>query len=143
MSVYSIIRAFLDKRIDYPAAIAGAIVLGSIVFFINMDHGWNSALLAAAKQSTYTFFAGGYMVRLNERIALALNPAIVAVPAGMLCAGGLAVSLTYLVHSLKGTPEPLNSTIPTMLLVPIAFVFLGARARHKSTRRYESVQQSR
>ena len=74
------------------------------------------------------------MVRLNERIALALNPAIVAVPAGMVCAGGLAVSLTYLVYSLKGTPEPLNSTIPTMLLISIAFLFLGARARDKRSR---------
>jgi hypothetical protein len=133
MSAYRSIRTFLDKRIDYPAAIAGAVVLGSIVFAINFDHGWNSALLAAGKQFTYTFFAGGYMVRLNERIALALNPTIVAVPTGMLCAGGLAVTLTYLVHSLKGTPEPLNSTIPTMLLALLGFTFLGVRARRKKS----------
>lgn len=133
MSAYSGIRAFLDKHIDYPAAIAGAIILSSIVFTINVDHGWSSALLAAGKQFTYTFFAGGYMARLNERIALALNPALVAVPAGVLCAGGLAITLTYLVHSLKGTPEPLNSTIPTMVLVILAFTFLGIRARHKKS----------
>ena len=132
MSVFGRIRTFLDKHIDFPAAIAGACVLGGIVFAINYDHGWNSALLAASKQATYTFFAGGYMVRLNERIALALNPAILAVPAGMLCAGTLAVSLTYLVHSLKGTPEPLNSTLPTLLLLVPGFIFLGVRARYKS-----------
>ncbi len=132
MSVFSRIRPFLDKHIDYPAAIAGACVLGSIVFAINFDHGWNIALLAASKQATYTFFAGGYMVRLNERIALALNPAVVAVPTGILCAGGLAVCLTYLVHSLKGTPEPFHSTIPTLLLVLPGFAFLGARARYKT-----------
>jgi len=126
------IRAFLDKHIDYPAAVAGAIILGSIVFVINYDHGWNNALLAAGKQATYTFFAGGYMVRLNERIALALNPAVVAILAGVLCAGGLAVSLTYLVHSLKGTPEPLNSTVPTMVLALLGFTFLGVRARYQA-----------
>jgi hypothetical protein len=125
-------RTFLDKHIDYPAAVAGAIVLGSIVFVINYDHGWNNAVLAAGKQAIYTFFAGGYMVRLNERIALALNPAIVAVPAGVLCAGGLAVSLTYLVHSLKGTPEPLNSTVPTMVLALLGFTFLGVWARNQA-----------
>jgi len=124
-------RAFLDRHIDYPAAIAGATVLGAIVLIINFDHGWNSALIAAGKQATYTFFAGGYMVRLNERIALALQPAVLAVVAGVLCSGTLAVSLTYLVHSLRGTPEPLNSTLPTLVLLVPGFLFLGTRARYK------------
>lgn len=132
MSALSRVRAFLDKHIDYPAAIAGATVLGVIVFFVNYDHGWSSALVAAGKQATYTFFAGGYMVRLNERIALALNPTAIAVAAGVLCAGTLAVSLTYLVHSLRGTPEPLNSTLPTLVLLVPGFIFLGIRARHKA-----------
>lgn len=126
------LRAFLDRHIDYPAAIAGATVLGTIVFVINCDHGWGNALVAAAKQATYTFFAGGFMVRLNERIALALNPAVVAVAAGVLCSGTLAVSLTYLVHSLRGTPEPLNSTLPTLVLLVPGFIFLGLRARYKA-----------
>jgi len=131
VSVYTRTRAFLDKHIDYPAAIAGATVLGAIVFVINSDHGWHSALVAAGKQATYTFFAGGYMVRLNERIALALDPAFLAVIAGMLCSGTLAISLTYLVHSLRGTPEPLNSTLPTLVLLVPAFIFLGIRARYR------------
>jgi hypothetical protein len=138
METISTIRSFLDKHIDYPAAVAGAIVLGGIVLAINLDHGWSSALVAAGKQATYTFFAGGYMVRLNERIALALNPAILAVPAGILCAGGLAVTLTYFVHSLRGTPEPLNSTIPTLLLVIFGFAFLGVRARYRQSRQQEN-----
>jgi hypothetical protein len=133
MIALSRLRALLDKHIDYPAAIAGATVLGIIVFFINYDHGWESALVAAGKQATYTFVAGGYMVRLNERIALALGPAVVAVSAGVLCSGTLAVSLTYLVHSLRGTPEPLNSTLPTLVLLVPGFIFLGLRARHKAT----------
>ena len=125
------LKAFLDRHIDYPAAVAGALVLGSIVLVINIDHGWSSGLMAGAKQATYTFFAGGFMVRLNERIALALNPAAFAVLAGSLCAGGLAVALTFLVHSLRGTPEPFNSTVPTMVLALLGFTVLGARARHK------------
>jgi hypothetical protein len=133
MNALSRVRAFLDKHIDYPAAIAGASVLGIIVFFINHDHGWNSALVAAGKQATYTFLAGGYMVRLNERIALALNPATIAVAAGVLCSGTLAVSLTYLVHSLRGTPEPLNSTLPTLVLLVPGFIFLGLRARRRGS----------
>ena len=126
------LKQFLDRHIDYPAAVIGALVLGSIVFFVNLDHGWQGASVAAAKQATYTFFAGGYMVRLNERIALGLNPALLAVPAGMFCAGGLAVSLTYLVHSMRGTPEPFNSTLPTLVLATFGFIVLGIRARMKN-----------
>ena len=77
------------------------------------------------------------MVRLNERIALALDPAAWAVIAGMLCSGTLAVSLTYLVHSLRGTPEPLNSTLPTLVLLVPGFLFLGIRARRKRLRQQD------
>lgn len=132
------IKAFLDRHIDYRGAIAGAAVLGSIVLYVNIDHGWGPALVAAGKQATYTFFAGGYMVRLNERIALALESGLLAVPAGMFCAGGLAVSLTYLVHSMRGTPEPLNSTVPTLVLALFGFAFLGIRARTARGRRQEA-----
>ncbi len=125
------LRSFLDRHIDYRAAVLGALLLGSIVFVINLEHGWPGALTAASKQGIYTFFAGGYMARLNERIALAISPAWLAVPAGVLGAGGLAVSLTYLVHSLRGTPEPLNSTLPTLVLCLVFFTFLGIHARHK------------
>ncbi len=119
----------MDRHIDYGGAIAGAVVLGSIVLYINLDHGLEKALVAAAKQATYTFFAGGYMVRLNERLALALQPAVLGVAAGVLGAGGLACSLTFLVHSMRGTPEPLNSTMPTLILGTLGFAFLGIRAR--------------
>ena len=132
MNVFARVRAFMDRHIDYPAALAGAVVLGSLVFAVNYGHGWNQAAVAAAKQATYTFFAGGALVRLNERLALSLNPAAVGVIMGVACAGTLAVSLTYFVHSLRGTPEPLHSTLPTLLLVVPGFVFLGARARYKA-----------
>lgn len=138
MALLRQIKAFLDRHIDYRGAIAGAAVLGSIVLYINLDHGWGLALVAAGKQATYTFFAGGYMVRLNERIALALEPGLLAVPAGMFCAGGLAVSLTYIVHSMRGTPEPLNSTLPTLVLALFGFAFLGVRARTARGRQQET-----
>lgn len=133
MEILKRIKSFLDRHIDYRGAVTGALVLGSIVFYINMDHGLQSALVAASKQATYTFFAGGYMVRLNERLALALEPAALGVGAGMFGAGGLASGLTFLVHSARGTPEPLNSTLPTLILATFGFAFLGIRARRART----------
>ena len=129
MNTFARARAFLDRHIDYSAALAGALVLGSIVFAVNYGHGWNQALVAAGKQAIYTFFAGGVMVRLNERLALAVNPAAVGIIIGVTCSGALAVSLTFCVHSLRGTPEPLYSTLPTLILVVPGLIFLGVRAR--------------
>ena len=41
----------------------------------------------------------------------------------------VAVGLTYFIHSLKGTPETLYSTMPTMLVALPAFCIWGYKAR--------------
>lgn len=134
MSRLRSLKAFLDRHIDYRGAVAGALILGSVVYYVNHDHGAAGATTAALKQATYTFFAGGYMMRLNERICLAVNPAALGVLAGMLGAGGLAVTLTFILHSLRGTPEPFHSTVPTILLVCFGFTLLGTWTRYKLAR---------
>ena len=101
MNGFARVRGFLDRHIDYPAALAGAVMLGGLVFAVNYGHGWRQAAGAAGKQATYTFFAGGLMVRLNERLALSINPVVVGVITGATLSGALAVSLTYFIHSLK------------------------------------------
>ena len=84
--------------------LGGGLFLATIVFFINFDHGAVNALIAATKQGIYTFLAGGTMMRIAE-------------------------TFTYIVHSAKGTPEPFNSTIPTMILAPWGFLWWAIRKR--------------
>lgn len=100
-----------------------------IVFFINVDHGIVPGLIAASKQGLYTFLAGGIMMRICENIASYFSNNVVALLLAVLIPSIIAVSLTYLVHSLKGTPEPLNSTIPTMILGPMGFLWWAVRKR--------------
>lgn len=124
-------KALLDAHIDYTSAAAGALVLGSVVFWINHGHGLAGASTAALKQATYTFFAAGFIAKNNERLACRWP----SVPRSLLLAvtvsSSIAIGLTYLVHSLKGTPEPLLSTVPTMLFAPPGFLALGWRARRQ------------
>ena len=125
------IRETLDANIDYGGAIIGATLLGAIVFGLNRSHGASLAATAALKQATYTFFVAGFIVKNNERLALKL-----ATPAGSLLLASsvstcLAVGLTFLVHSLKGTPEPILSTLPTALMGPPGFLVLAWRARRQ------------
>lgn len=126
------IKSTLDANIDYGGAIMGATLLGAIVFRINSAHGASLAATAAAKQATYTFFVAGFIVKNNERLARRLaNPAAsVALAVAVSCC--LAVGLTFLVHSLKGTPEPLLSTVPTAVMGPPGFLVLAWRARRRA-----------
>lgn len=109
--------------------IAGGVFMGTIVFFINFDHGAGLALIAATKQATYTFFAGGTITRFSENIAAYFLNKYVAIFLAILIPSTIAVTLTYIVHSMKGTPEPFNSTIPTMILAPLGFLWWSTRKR--------------
>ena len=103
--------------------------MGCIVYWINADHGFWAALPAALKQAAYTAIAGGVLTKICERMAYKFANFSLSIIMGMLVPSVIAVVLTYAVHMLKGTPEPLNSTIPTMILAPIGFIVWGWRRR--------------
>ena len=121
----------MDRHINYGMAFAGAFFLGVTVFVINYPHGVPLALVAAAKQATYTFFVAGFITRNSERIAVMLDNRHLSLLLSVVVSTAIAVGLTYLVHSLRGTAEPLLSTIPTMITGPLAFIIVGVQAQRK------------
>jgi hypothetical protein len=127
------IRATLDAHIDYRAAVLGASLLGAVVYWINHEHGPALATTAALKQATYTFFVGGFIVKNNIKLALRWSQPAMAISIAVMVSTLLAVGLTFLVHSLKGTPEPLLSTLPTALIGPPGFAVIAWHARKTST----------
>jgi len=118
-----------NKYFDLKMGFAGAIVLGTIVFIINFDHGIWPALTASSKQAAYTLLAGGIMMRLTENIASSFSKDWPAILLATLIPSLIAVTLTYGVHSLKGTPEPFNSTVPTIIMAPFGFLWWAIRKR--------------
>jgi len=118
-----------NKFFDPKMGLAGAFVMGTIVFFINYDHGIFPGFTAALKQSTYTFLAGGIMMRITENIASFFKKDLLSISLAVLIPTLIAVTLTYILHSLKGTPEPINSTIPTILMAPWGFLWWATRKR--------------
>lgn len=121
------IKRFMDKHINYGMAFAGAAFLGTTVFIINYPHGIAIALVAAAKQAAYTFLAAGFITRNSENLSIKLNNRRLSLLMSVTVSTAIAVGLTYVVHSLRGTPEPLNSTVPTMITSPLAFLIVGWR----------------
>ena len=98
-------------------------------FIINYDHGTGNAFIAAAKQGTYTFLAGGTMMRIAENLSVRFKKTTFSIFMAVIVPTTIAITFTYIVHSAKGTPEPLNSTIPTMILAPWGFLWWAMRKR--------------
>jgi len=126
------LRDFGSRYIDYSMAWKGALFLGVSVFLINLSHGPWAALPAALKQAAYTYFVAGSVTRLCQTLAIRLDPTVVALSMAVVVPSCIALGLTYLIHTLKGTPEPAQSTLPTLLTAPLAFFWWGRKGRRES-----------
>ena len=109
------------KWFDIRSAILGALLMGSIVGAVNSGHGLWPALTAALKQSAYTFFIAGFIMQLCRWLAARDLPGRVAIANATLSPTALTVFIVYNMHSLKGTPEPLWSTLPVVVISLLAF----------------------
>jgi hypothetical protein len=112
---------------DLPMACLGAVVSGSLVGWVNIDHGFLPAATAALKQAGYAFIATGLIIQLcrwlNRRPVCRLLATGMAIVLPLL----LTMTLLYVVHSLKGTPEPLPSIIPGTVLTLIGLLLVSWR----------------
>jgi len=133
-SVFRKAYEFGERCIDYRMAALGATAMGAIVFGINYDEGVGPAVTAASKQAAYTFLFGGALMRMCERLAVNTKRAVRARIISVAIPALISVGATYGVHRIKGTPKPFNSTVPTMVLAPPAFVYWSQRKRNESVR---------
>lgn len=101
--------------------------MGTIVFFINLSHGWILATTAGVKQGIYTFFFGGVIVKLLEYTLLKTSGKSYSIFISVVFVSLITTFLVFLLHSMKGTPEPIQSTAATIILGPPGFLFLAFR----------------
>ncbi len=128
------ILSFFKSVIDVKLGIIGAIFMGSVVAYINSDHGIFLAGVAAFKQAVYTFFIGGVIIRILDITVNSIQKKILAYVASILLATFLTTSLVFLVHIMRGTPKPLKSTAATIILAPPGYIFLAYFKRKKGDR---------
>ena len=105
--------------------------MGGIVWFINMDYGWWPATTAAMKQAAYTFLFGGILIKILDTITIKISNKYVAVASATILVSCVTIVLVYIVHNLKGTPMPFESTLPTIIMAPPGFLALAIRRRIK------------
>lgn len=124
--------SFVSRFINIKMGLAGALVMGGIVWFINMSHGWWPAMTAAMKQAAYTFLLGGILIKILDTIAVNIKSKYLAITVATISVSLVTILLVYIVHSMKGTPRPFESTLPTMLMAPPGFLALAIRKRRRS-----------
>lgn len=120
-----------NKYFDFRGAILGSILMSGIVYWANKEYGIDAASIAASKQALYTFFAGGMIAKAAENYALNLdNTWRSKLKAGLIPALG-TITLTTIIHNLKGTPEPMDSILPTVALAPPGLLFIAHEKREQ------------
>jgi hypothetical protein len=124
---------FGDRFIDFKMGIIGAGVMSCIVFMINYDDSseLHGAVTASLKQGGYTFLFGGIIMRGCELLATRINKRTVALAAAIIIPSAVSIGLTYGVHSMKGTPKPVESTLPTAAFVIPSTAVWGYRKRRQ------------
>jgi len=110
------VRARLSDFFDVRSGLAAALLMGGIVGCINLGHGFPLAMTAALKQGAYTFLIGGVIMRFCTLLATLSGPDLLVLVGATLLPSAVTILGTFLVHSLKGTPEPVASTIPVALI---------------------------
>jgi hypothetical protein len=58
-----------------------------------------------------------------ENLATKIKRRRLAIVAAVVIPSALTLMLTYGMHNFKGTPKPLESTIPTLLIIPATAVW--------------------
>lgn len=120
-----------SKRVNQILGQVAALGMGGMVAAINAEHGPLLASIAGIKQYVYSAVIAVLLIDTQHKIydhfkktdQESLRPAILAIIIPSLA----TIVATLGIHSLKGTPETINSTIPTAILAPIGYTILQIR----------------
>ncbi len=139
-----------SRFVDYKMGMIGSIVMATVVFSINyfgkrippeyQDRILFWSIVAALKQGTYTFFFGGIIMKGAERFATEISRRGMALVLACIIPSFVSITLTFTMHSLKGTPRPFESTIPTMIFVFPSTAVWGYLNRKKKDKRIKQTE---
>lgn len=130
--------SFIREYIDLKMGLAGAVVMAILVYYINYigTHDTLGSSTAAIKQGFYTFLFGGVIMRSSEHLAVKISQKTLALVAACMIPSTVSLILTFGLHSLKGTPEPLQSTLVTAVFVIPSTAVWGYMKRKKTIEEY-------
>ncbi|MBI2449700.1 hypothetical protein HYV49_05380 [Candidatus Pacearchaeota archaeon] len=110
--------------VNYKIGSIAGLIGGSVVYYINREHGFIPAAGAFGKQFLYNLFIGGFNVKTCEKLATKIKSKSIAIAASTLVPTFQAFAITYSIHKFGGTPEAFDSSIWQVYVnIPICFAF--------------------
>ena len=110
---------------DIKAAVLGSFIMGIIVAWINLGHGGDAAISSGIRQAIYTFVVAGLSAQLCRNLINSSIHKTAAIVKAVLIPTILTVTLVYIMHSTRGTPEPFYSSIPVAILSLVSFSIIA------------------
>jgi peptidoglycan/LPS O-acetylase OafA/YrhL len=110
---------------DIKAALLGSFIMSLAVAWINSGHGSDAAISSGIRQGLYTFFVAGLSAQLCRNLTNRSIQKWAAIIKAVLIPTILTVTLVYIMHSTRGTPEPFYSSIPVAILSLVSFSIIA------------------
>jgi hypothetical protein len=132
-----------SKYIDFKMGLLGSLVMGLMVFGVNYvetarEYGMPDLIgstTAAIKQGVFTIFFGGAVMRFSERLSTEISNVYIAIISSSILPSTSSIILLLAIHSLKGTPEPFLSILPTAVFIYPWTAVWGIRQRQKMNKK--------
>lgn len=118
---------FLNKHINFKMGSLSGIVTGSIVFAINIEHGFWPAFASFGKQFAFNLFMAGYNTRSCEKLAKTIKTESLSLLLGSVIPTTQAFLVLYGIHFFGDTPKPMASTlwqVPFNLVIFLVFTLI-------------------
>lgn len=96
---------------NFLVGTTAGIITGSIVFFINLDHGFYPAMNSFFKQFAFNFIMGGFNTRTCEKLARNIQHKALNLTLATVLPTIQAFSVLFSVHYFGRTPKPGASTL--------------------------------
>lgn len=134
------VASWVQEQFNLRMGICAGLVTGSIVCYINYQHGFWAAGGAFLKQFAYNLIMAGYNSRLAEKLATGTKRRWPALLLGAFVPTAVAFAATFSVHFFLETPEPLASTLWQVFPNLIVFFLTGLIFRDKLNEKHEWLQ---
>lgn len=109
----------------------GGVLMGSVAYYANWEHGFDQAIIPAGKQFMYTLLVGGSLVRVTERISIAYEKRALSIFLAILTPVAISAVLLTSIHVMRGTPNVFQTILYTLLAIPPGFIVMAFYTRNK------------
>ncbi len=113
--------------------VLSGIITGTIVFFINYEHGFWPAFASFWKQFFFNLFMAGYNTRSCERLAKQNPRSSISLILATVIPTIQAFLILFAIHYFGRTPNVLESTLWQAVVNLIFFYFMALIYQHKIT----------